>query len=736
MEELKLYPQWCLCDKNLKIPLNIHLEAISVHDIPQLQPYTVVREIADSSDMGYGFILTENDPFSCIDLDIKDELNDEEKQNRSIRFQKIFETFASYSEVSRSGNGVHIWVKGKVPKGRRRDGVEVYSNERFIICTENQTGPWVAIEERQELLNILVSEMGPSDNQQSNLVEKPQKIPDEELCEMATNAANGKKFTDLFSGHWRQYHYPSQSEADLSLMSMLTFYSESNEQCRRLFRYSELGKRDKAMCNDVYLNRLISVIRNRQELEQIYLKDAEETSRRLVQKINEEQQVTQKSEDLIWPPGFIGGLSKHFYRNSYRPVREVSIIAALAIMSGICGKSWNINGTGLNAYYILISRSGIGKDGLYDSINALIEQMERDGAVYMNQFLDHNDYVSSQALIKGILEKPCFLNLWPEIGQVIKDMAGFGSHSTNSRNMRKLLTQLYSRSGKGSIVGGMRYSDKSNNIDGVSGISYSLIGETTPETFYESLTDEMMENGFVSRFLCIEYRGNRPQANKTEKVTLNNELSSYLSQLSLSATDLINRNVVVDITIDPVAKKYLDDFDSECDKQINANTDEGIRQIWNRAHLKVLRIAGLLAVTDNYMIPVITEIHAQWAIYLINMNTKVFLDRYENNEIGMVTDNTRHSAFKTAIKQYLRGEPKWLSARSDYIRDGLFDRIFLNNVLSKKACFKNHRLGATRAINDTLEEMINCGVIMEIPIMDDKTRKGFRGKLYQILDLS
>ncbi|MDE2317292.1 MAG: hypothetical protein KGK06_12870, partial [Xanthomonadaceae bacterium] len=68
-----------------------------------------------------------------MDLDVKDETPPEVL----ARFQKIIETFDSYTERSTSGRGYHIWLKGDIGAGRRRDGVEVYSQERFIVCTGN-----------------------------------------------------------------------------------------------------------------------------------------------------------------------------------------------------------------------------------------------------------------------------------------------------------------------------------------------------------------------------------------------------------------------------------------------------------------------------------------------------------------------------------------------------------------------------------------------------------------------
>jgi putative DNA primase/helicase len=46
------------------------------------------------------------------------------------------DALGGYQEVSPSGTGVHIIVKGKLPEGRSRRGkIEAYSRERFFTFT-------------------------------------------------------------------------------------------------------------------------------------------------------------------------------------------------------------------------------------------------------------------------------------------------------------------------------------------------------------------------------------------------------------------------------------------------------------------------------------------------------------------------------------------------------------------------------------------------------------------------
>ncbi|KVD94053.1 hypothetical protein WS63_05150 [Burkholderia stagnalis] len=200
-----------------------------------------------------GFVLYEDDPFTCIDLDVKDDTTSEQL----ARFEKIISAFDSYTERSRSGKGYHIWIVGAkaIDSRCRRDRVEVYDRKRFIICTGNVVND-KSITPRQESLDGLVYEIGCGPSAEP-LPDGPEVESDEIVLQRARSAENGGKFCALFDGDWKAYGYVSQSEADMALMLMLAFYTLNNAQLKRLFLRSTLAQRDKVAKNRSYLDRTI-----------------------------------------------------------------------------------------------------------------------------------------------------------------------------------------------------------------------------------------------------------------------------------------------------------------------------------------------------------------------------------------------------------------------------------------------------------------------------------------------
>lgn len=245
--ELRARNQWVLASPD-KRPLATAGRAASSTDPSTWASFDEACNAAHSKGLLIGYMLHSSDPFTCIDLDVKDDTTQEQRQ----RHEDIVAAFDSYTERSLSGRGYHIWIKGNIGKGARRDGVEVYSQERFIICTGDACAD-TPISERQHLLDELVSEMRSEAGDRVEL--DGSATPNMALAARA--AEDPGEMGRLFRGDWEGRQYPSHSEADLALVALLLPECDSASEAWATFLLSELGKRDKAKRLD-YAERTLS----------------------------------------------------------------------------------------------------------------------------------------------------------------------------------------------------------------------------------------------------------------------------------------------------------------------------------------------------------------------------------------------------------------------------------------------------------------------------------------------
>ncbi len=268
---------------------------------------------------------------------------------------------------------------------------------------------------------------------------------------------------------------------------------------------------------------------------------------------------------LPMPPGFVGALAQFVYQQAPRPVAEVAIVAALGLMAGIAGRQWHIPGSGLNLFVVLVARSAIGKEAMHTGIGKVIGAAMKQVPQATN-YVDFSDFVSGPALLKASAYNPCFVNVAGEIGHKFVSMAT--TNDPNARSLRKMLTTLYSKSGPDGVAGGIAYSSQDNNVASVQSVAFSLIGETTPSTFYESITDAMMRDGFMSRFCVIEYTGDRPDKNVTRVDQPPQPLTDHIARIIQQAELAAGTNAYQEVAFSDGARAMLDRFEDECDAAI------------------------------------------------------------------------------------------------------------------------------------------------------------------------
>ncbi len=215
---------------------------------------------------GVGFVL--GDGFAGIDLDNHPDENTGEYPMSDTDFRiwadEVITRIDSYAEWSPSGKGIHIFYKGKLPEGRRRNDkihdIEMYDDRRFLTVTGNKLyGD--EVEDREEEANKFWKEFV-ADEEPINVVEfvpsGTTTLNDRRLVEVASKAKNGAKFQALYNGDTGGYG--SHSQADMALCSLLAFYTQCDRnQMDSIFRSSGLmrDKWDEMRGDETYGNMTI-----------------------------------------------------------------------------------------------------------------------------------------------------------------------------------------------------------------------------------------------------------------------------------------------------------------------------------------------------------------------------------------------------------------------------------------------------------------------------------------------
>jgi len=247
--DLRERPQWALASPHDKRPVTVDGRPASSTDPASWADFDLACRAALKRGDGWhvGFMLHESDPLCCIDLDVKEGTSAEDQE----RFQSIITAADSYTERSRSGRGWHVWVRADIGPGRRRGGVEVYSRERFIICTGDVVRDQ-PIGDRQALVTNMVGQMEPP---APDILLTGEDQPNHELAALAR--ADAGALGRLFRGE-SLGSYESQSHADLALVMLLLPRTSSPRECWATFRLSALGRRAKAGRPD-YMRRTLAV---------------------------------------------------------------------------------------------------------------------------------------------------------------------------------------------------------------------------------------------------------------------------------------------------------------------------------------------------------------------------------------------------------------------------------------------------------------------------------------------
>ncbi len=250
-EELKKYPHW----------INWKLVDGEKRPAKKLKTGHMTFEQAASKSEKVGFVLSASDPFVCFDFDkcIEDgEITDP-------RVASVVKQLNSYTEISQSGTGLHVFVKGRKPGDRSRTDkgkVEIYDKDRFIAVTGNVFQGKSTIKRRPRAIKEIYSEIFGDETSPSGAdkASSPTSLPNcrdkDDTLDRIHHSKDAFKFDEFLNEGARAGS--DRSASDQSFFNMLAFYSRGNVEVMKEIAFESALYRSKWDRTD-YINRTINV---------------------------------------------------------------------------------------------------------------------------------------------------------------------------------------------------------------------------------------------------------------------------------------------------------------------------------------------------------------------------------------------------------------------------------------------------------------------------------------------
>ncbi|MGK0553861.1 VapE domain-containing protein [Macrococcus capreoli] len=244
--ELKAHDNWVLWKKvrtknstYTKVPYYTKTKKASSTDSKTWLSFDKAKALYDEGGFdGIGFVFDGTSKIIGIDLDNID--------SKKISDHKFIDNWKdkTYTELSPSGNGVHLYIIADVPDQfhpgfNNKDGnIEAYSMARFFTVTGHVLGT-LEVTGQQELANKLYNKYGtniePMNNLQALLdIPVDESMDAKEVLRRIEKSTNQEKkdriLTLLNTGDYQSLGFESHSNADYSLINDLLFYSDLNYQ--------------------------------------------------------------------------------------------------------------------------------------------------------------------------------------------------------------------------------------------------------------------------------------------------------------------------------------------------------------------------------------------------------------------------------------------------------------------------------------------------------------------------
>jgi hypothetical protein len=321
--------------------------------------------------------------------------------------------------------------------------------------------------------------------------------------------------------------------------------------------------------------------------------------------------------NLEHEPGLLGDIARWTQTFAFRPVREFAQPAAIAVGGAIFGRRWATpTGLGLNLYQVAIGETGRGKDALLGAPKVLL------GKAGLRHLIGPGDFSSDAALETSLRMHPSQLMPLDEFGKLAQAIWGRNAPSF-ARLAAKALLEIYPRSQPGSEWSGKQKADpiRDNAAEPVHAPTLSILGVSTPEGFFEGMSQQTLEDGFLNRLTLINAGPAGERQRDPARLTPPADLIHRLQETYAASAPAGNlAEAKARSASDEPMFQFARWADADAERAIekveaweDAAADEGRRGVVGRAAEQTQKIATIRALFRHPAAPAVTAEDVRWA---------------------------------------------------------------------------------------------------------------------------
>lgn len=348
---------------------------------------------------------------------------------------------------------------------------------------------------------------------------------------------------------------------------------------------------------------------------------------------------------LVNPPGILGVITRWITSTAPKSQHELALASAIALCGTVMARTYRSQyGNWTSMYFVLVAKSTEGKEHPQRCVEKALTAAE------MTELIGGSGYTSAGAVYSALLKHPAHIATVDEIGKLLKLSRSKGQANTEAA-IDKLVEAFGRQDG---VLRPPTYSTMTLSAAQaattqrmIQNPGITLLGATTPGTWYGSLTDDLVHDGFTGRLIVVESKEPRQLTRFVDRTDPPQQVVDWMKAVRVTAVVPGNLAGTSLAELPPVTVEFP--FAESClpvmrafEEELNAAKDkyesEGLDVLLGRTLEKALKVAMVVAkAVDPNNRQVLPE-HLAWAIDYIRFYDMAMIRAVRKQRVRSNTD--------------------------------------------------------------------------------------------------